>query len=729
MAALTDGVNIFAQTSPKTPAGASGSWDTKPETAVVGDTSVPNVGTNLPPALTGDTSNTNTTAPVGALSSVTGAVELTKAKQTADQLAGRAYNNGSGALTAPNGSAIAAPAGAQKSDNGLWYANGQAYSLAPNSDGSQDTTNGNDTSKDQNSVNFINKDTGQEYTLTNPSPGQIQNFKDNGWDITNGTGDGSGLISNARDPQVAKAEAQTGQAKSVLANATAKLTSFDTSNDPALTSLLNSITQQWNSRIGQMEQVNKGQVASTTTLGIRLGDRYTGGKGGMFGGIISAEEAAGVNRIADLESQKQQALAAAKQAYDTQKWNQYAKLVDVAQQAYENQAAALTKLQTDSTTQSKNIQEAIAKDREDYYTEVQKPIDDLIIVAKNNGAPPDLLKKAAAAESIGDAYTVLGDYSAGGTGIIGEYNYYKAQAKAAGQMPVDFNAYQSIDANRKAKAAASAAGGTGSIDLTTFDTVTQKKLDTSGFTKYNGGTQDLAVQLVTGGIAPSELSKRTTGSSSYNDVLTAANIYSKAVTGKPFSIAQADRDYKFAQRPQTQDTLNYLGSLVGSDDGNGNTSGGNLDELVTLSNGISRTRFPAINDIAGWTRYSTGDPKIAAFQATATEIADQVAKILQGGGSGTSDAKLQQAANLFNTGFTKDQMIATVNALKPLLANRAKNMIKDNPYLSDYAEQFGIPQNVPGAAPTTADVLIKQQETDPLGLGSATPANNNPLGI
>lgn len=39
----------------------------------------------------------------------------------------------------------------------------------------------------------------------------------------------------------------------------------------------------------------------------------------------------------------------------------------------------------------------------------------------------------------------------GGTGVIGEYNFYKAQAIAAGQTPVDFNTYQNQDANRKAQ--------------------------------------------------------------------------------------------------------------------------------------------------------------------------------------------------------------------------------------------------------------------------------------
>jgi hypothetical protein len=197
----------------------------------------------------------------------------------------------------------------------------------------------------------------------------------------------------------------------------------------------------------------------------------------------------------------------------------------------------------------------------------------------------------------------------------------------------------------------------------------------------------LSQQLVNGFLAPSELSKRTAGAgANYNAILKAADEYSMSTTGKHFNIAQADRDYKFASRPQTQDTLNYLGSLVG---GVGQT--GNLDELVSKSNSINRTTFPAINSAQYYALIQAGDPNVVAYLTTVTEVSDQIAKILQGGGTGggTSDAKLRQAQSLFQTGFSKAQVIATVNAIKPLLMNRAKSMIGSNPYLSDYADQFG----------------------------------------
>jgi hypothetical protein len=38
------------------------------------------------------------------------------------------------------------------------------------------------------------------------------------------------------------------------------------------------------------------------------------------------------------------------------------------------------------------------------------------------------------------------------SGIIGEYLFYADQVKASGKQPLDFNSYQTMDANRKARA-------------------------------------------------------------------------------------------------------------------------------------------------------------------------------------------------------------------------------------------------------------------------------------
>jgi hypothetical protein len=190
----------------------------------------------------------------------------------------------------------------------------------------------------------------------------------------------------------------------------------------------------------------------------------------------------------------------------------------------------------------------------------------------------------------------------------------------------------------------------------------------------------IPVGLVEGTVDPSQLSKR---GSTYNQQIEDANRYSLAKFGKTFDLAQSQADYKFANNPGTQNTLRYLNSLTGADN-----KGGNLGALVTLSNKINRTDFPALNNGAAWAKIQTGNPQMVAYYTAVTETADQVAKILQGGGSGggTSDAKLKQAAELFDKGFSKDQIVAVSDTLRSLLANRKTEMIGSNRYLT---KQFG----------------------------------------
>jgi hypothetical protein len=229
----------------------------------------------------------------------------------------------------------------------------------------------------------------------------------------------------------------------------------------------------------------------------------------------------------------------------------------------------------------------------------------------------------------------------------------------------------------------------------------------------SGGAQDAngnwnmsstPVRLVEGFQDPSQLTKR---SKDYNATLDAADRYSMQKYGQHFDVAKASSDYKFATNPQTQNTLKYLNSLTGSDN-----KSGNLGALVNMSDQITRTQFPPINDVAAWARLKSGDPAMASYATAVTEVADQVAKILQGGGSGngTSDAKLKQAAELFEKGFNKDQIKGVSETLRTLLANRKGELIGDNTYLKRWFSPNG------GGAPT------QQQQT------SGQPQGNRPPG-
>lgn len=202
--------------------------------------------------------------------------------------------------------------------------------------------------------------------------------------------------------------------------------------------------------------------------------------------------------------------------------------------------------------------------------------------------------------------------------------------------------------------------------------------------------QSQGIDLVEGDMDPSLLNKR---SKSYNTVLKSARDYSMQKYGKPFDVAKAASDYKFATNVQTQNVLKYLNSLTGADN-----QSGNLQALINASDKINRTEFPPLNDLSAWLKITSGDPQMAGYKTAVLEVADQAAKILQGGGSGsgTSDAKLKQAQELFDVKFTKDQTREISNTLRTLLANRKKEMIGDNRYL---LRQYGTPVAQPQSEP------------------------------
>ena len=82
-------------------------------------------------------------------------------------------------------------------------------------------------------------------------------------------------------------------------------------------------------------------------------------------------------------------------------------------------------------------------------------LDDLVKTMRINNAPNDLIQQTineGITKGVGSAYTKAGKYGAGGTGIIGEYNYAIANGwKGTGDESDWFNQFQTADANRKAQ--------------------------------------------------------------------------------------------------------------------------------------------------------------------------------------------------------------------------------------------------------------------------------------
>ena len=140
----------------------------------------------------------------------------------------------------------------------------------------------------------------------------------------------------------------------------------------------------------------------------------------------------------------------------------------------------------------------------------------------------------------------------------------------------------------------------------------------------------------------------------------------------------ADIWFQQAKNPQVYLPLKYINSLTGRDN-----KSGNFGIIIDLSDKLKRTDWPAVNSVEMAALRQSGDKQVAAYAAAVTEVADQIAKILQGGGSGggTSDAKLHQAQDILSASFNKDQLKEVSTTLRGLLANRKEELVGENPWL------------------------------------------------
>jgi hypothetical protein len=189
---------------------------------------------------------------------------------------------------------------------------------------------------------------------------------------------------------------------------------------------------------------------------------------------------------------------------------------------------------------------------------------------------------------------------------------------------------------------------------------------------------DPVMNMVEGNEDPTQMTKR---SKSYNQDLKMANAYSFARYGKPFDLAQAQSDYKYATAVPTQNTLKLLQSLTG--EGNKNNSG-TFKQLEDKFNDLGNTQIPKVNDIFNWLSTNSGQPGVPAFDATLLGVADEYGKIL--GGGVATDSSRNEAKAIISKAFSEQQGKAALNAIRGTLANRQNAMVGQNRYL---AKQYG----------------------------------------
>lgn len=205
----------------------------------------------------------------------------------------------------------------------------------------------------------------------------------------------------------------------------------------------------------------------------------------------------------------------------------------------------------------------------------------------------------------------------------------------------------------------------------------------------NWNPSSLPVMLVDGNMDPSQLSKR---SKDYDAKLQLANQYSLQRYGKPFNIAQATNDFKYAQNTQTQNTLKMINGMT--------EPGGSIAIAQKAAQGLPEHWFTPVNKLFNASRTISGNPAETNFHAAMLGLADEYSKIM--GGGQPTDTGRQQALDILKSSYSKGQINGGIGILLNDIAARKKAIIGTNSYLM---RQYGQTASGP-ATPTGATMQV-----------------------
>lgn len=132
-----------------------------------------------------------------------------------------------------------------------------------------------------------------------------------------------------------------------------------------------------------------------------------------------------------------------------------------------------------------------------------------------------------------------------------------------------------------------------------------------------------------------------------------------------FNWQQAEAGFQYGKNTGTQTTVRYIDQIARS-----------LPVLEQASADFKRSGVRVINKALIASGKQFGNTDVVKFDFARTLVADEIAKVLQGGGTGngTSDAKLRQAQDLLAGDMTPEQLTAALSTAKELLASRRETL-------------------------------------------------------
>lgn len=246
------------------------------------------------------------------------------------------------------------------------------------------------------------------------------------------------------------------------------------SDDTMLNQQIANINATYANRIKQMEDLNMRALNNAKQYNFRTGSiRYAGP---MTDTLLTEHERQGLVRINELEQERQSLILKAQEAARSGKFEILGKYMEAIQKKQDQRNKEVENATKVALEMNKLLEER-RKEEVKAEQEQEKSINDIMLDAQKNGATPEVIDAISAAGSVAEAVKAAGEFLQGGSGIVGEYLYYKREAQAKGVSYVGFNEYQNIDANRKiaiAKAATGAMYNMTPAQLTNFNRIVTK---------------------------------------------------------------------------------------------------------------------------------------------------------------------------------------------------------------------------------------------------------------
>jgi len=134
-----------------------------------------------------------------------------------------------------------------------------------------------------------------------------------------------------------------------------------------------------------------------------------------------------------------------------------------------------------------------------------------------------------------------------------------------------------------------------------------------------------------------------------------------------FSFEEAESEYQLTKSPAFQNTVRYMDSTIES-----------MPRVQAAANRLANGRVRAINALLNAGKNQVNNVDLKKFKTDVLFVADEIAKILQGGGtgSGTSDAKLRQASEILSASDSPAAIAGALEEAAAMMGNRRRALTR-----------------------------------------------------